>query len=213
MSGYVGNDGSALAGGLNPSSVVQGLAVDAAGRLLTANYIGGAAVGNTNPYPSADQIRLMILAGMGYSATTGVLSSATNGNLYGGMGLFNNATAKNMLIYSILLSVSNNAFDSRLNLTSADPAMGSALSAYNLSPGGAASLATLSAPANNFTASVGITGNSIEAGGGQANTLVEWLQNGACVLLPKNAANGIAVYTKLVTAGNSFSVTIRWVEY
>lgn len=198
MSGFIGNDGSGLIGGLNPSGVVQGAIVDSAGRMITTN-----------------QILQLILAGQGFSATTGVLSSATNGNLQGAMGLFNNSTAKNILIYSILLSVSNNAFDSRLNLHTADPAFGSAITPVNLlgGAGGAASLATVSAVANNFAASAAIVGNSVMAGGAGANAINEWLQSGACILLPKSVASAIALYSKMVTAGQSFVATMRWVEY
>ena len=68
MSGYIGNDGSALAGGLNPSNVVQGIAVDAQGRLITTNFVAGQAISNANPYPSADTIRLLCQAGGDFAA-------------------------------------------------------------------------------------------------------------------------------------------------
>jgi hypothetical protein len=162
-----------------------------------------------------DYIRYQILAGKGFSATTGIVSSVTNANIYGGAGLFNNSVAKDMLIYSVLVSVSNNAFDSRLNLTTADPAMGTAVTGYNLKAGGTGPSATLSAPAANggtYSASVSIIGNPIMYGGTGANNIVEWLPTSTVILLPKSAANGIAIYTKMVAAGNSYVVTFRWLE-
>ena len=70
MSGFLGNDGSALAGGLNPSGVVAGLNLDGSGNLKTVaagspsetpvnlNQINGAALANTNPL-FIDLVRLL----------------------------------------------------------------------------------------------------------------------------------------------------------
>ncbi len=61
MTGYIGNDGSELAGGLNPSGQVQGLSVDNTGKLnvnasvssgpTNITQINGAAVSRTNGLP------------------------------------------------------------------------------------------------------------------------------------------------------------------
>ncbi len=57
MSGYIGNDGSQLIGGLNPSGVVQAGIVDAQGRLIISpNAVG-------NPFITEDQIRAYTIAG------------------------------------------------------------------------------------------------------------------------------------------------------
>ncbi|HLX58759.1 MAG TPA: hypothetical protein VKR83_17200, partial [Ktedonobacteraceae bacterium] len=63
MSGYVGNDGSALAGGLNSSNQVQGLSIDNTGKLnvnasvssgpTNITQVNGVAVGATNGLPVA----------------------------------------------------------------------------------------------------------------------------------------------------------------
>lgn len=51
MSGFVGNDGSQLAGGLNPSGAVQALKVDSAGSLLISSIAvaGEVALFGSNP--------------------------------------------------------------------------------------------------------------------------------------------------------------------
>jgi hypothetical protein len=87
MSGYIGNDGSALSGGLNPSGVIAGLNLDAGGNLKTVasgspaetpvnfNQVNGAAFSNTNPL-FVDLVRVL---GAALSAANPVFVSQSLG--------------------------------------------------------------------------------------------------------------------------------------
>src|SRR5258708_3020627 len=79
-----------------------------------------------NPDVATDVIRAMIIAGMGFKATTMKQTNAAAGNF--GMALFNPVTnTKNILIYSILAYASGIAGQFQLNdAITTDPALGTA---------------------------------------------------------------------------------------
>jgi hypothetical protein len=91
MSGFIGNDGSELAGGLNPSSVVQGIAVDASGRLILANLLqlGGSAAaaladGTANPTLVAIQVFPMVFDGTNWQRGPRAVNGLGDNNTLGG---------------------------------------------------------------------------------------------------------------------------------
>lgn len=199
MSGFLGSDGSALIGGLNPLNIVRGVAVDTLGNVGTIS-----------------NIQQLILNGQGFSAATGKLATATNANLVvGGLGIFNPANSlKSLLIYSLRVSVGN-AGTCQSNLTTVDPAFGNALSAVNTKAGSAiASVAALSSSANGVAAAVTPIGSMFDSFLSNTNVMLELLDNGTFILLPAGvSSNGLAVYPFVAAAGNSFMTTARWVEF
>ncbi len=79
MTSFMGSDGSSFSGALTPTGIIQGLSLDSAGNLKVAQ--GGNPV--TNPAITEDQIRAWIANGQGFSASTGMLNSASGTNNYG----------------------------------------------------------------------------------------------------------------------------------
>lgn len=198
------------------------LAADQSNTILRiSNYGKNAAAGDT-PFLLDSSGRLINIStiedairnGKGYQATTGKIATATNPNLVGGMGLYNaSGSGKSILIYSIKFYLSAASTVNQVNLTTADPAMGSAITPVNLKPGGSASVATVSAPANNFTASVSVIGTLLDTIYALSSTPIEVLTNGACILLPSGANNGVATYLTIATAAQSFAVAMKWLEF
>lgn len=199
MSGFTGNDGSQLIGGLNPSGIVQAGIVDAWGRFITE-----------------DQIRAYTLSGNAYSVTTGKLSAPSGGNTLGWQ-LFNPANSgKTLLIYSLIL-IYNSAALHDIRMTTADVSgvitnwTNVAVTPVNNKGGGAASVAT--SGYSNSGLSGGLSGSSRETTGTQNSGPVEILTNGECIVLPAtNSINGVAIY---VTSGgaNSWAVTAEYLEF
>ena len=197
--------------------------VDQNGNPITsANPFGGnitqinsAAVSNTNPFITETNIQNWIRSGQGFIVTTGVLVTQTNANLtVGGMSVFNNSTAKNILIYSIQIMATSGAYIN-INATTADAAFSAARTPTNLLLGsGTASVATCNSSANNVSASVTPIGTLLMVGTQATGTQVfDNLTNGASILLPVGSAHGIAVYPFIAAAGNQFVVTVKMVEF
>src|SRR5579872_2360127 len=105
MSGFTGNDGSELAGGLTPGGAIKALSVDNAGNLnvnasvssgptnitqvlgaalsasnplFVAQSQNGAVLADTNPEINISNIQQMILNGKGFSCSTGKITAAAN---------------------------------------------------------------------------------------------------------------------------------------
>lgn len=208
MSGYIGNDGSALAGGLNPSGAIQGIGVDGNGRLITSGYIGSSAVGLTNPYPTLDQVDGMIANGQGYVAV-GKLTSVASSNA--GLAIFNPASSgKNVLIYRATQTLTAGNALTELRYNSADFALGTAVTPANMRAGGAAGVATGSSAASAATGGVGTLVGGMQS---IANTSLELLQSNTRILLPNGAqANGFELLCNTSAAGTLY-LAIYWVEY
>ncbi|HJT57543.1 MAG TPA: hypothetical protein VJ761_13665 [Ktedonobacteraceae bacterium] len=209
MTGYIGNDGSALAGGLNPSSQVQGLAVDATGRLQTANYINGAAVGVSTPYPSADQSRFAAVQDKAFAANYGRLTVAAQTTNGYPLSVFNSGASKDIVIISVRVYANGTAAEFRLALTTSDPAYGSAGSVFNLKAGSAtASVANVT-----YTASASLAPTTfLDSLQLPSNTPGEFIPNGSGIYLPKGSANGLTVWSIPTTSGASI-VVVRYIEY
>src|SRR2546421_1500845 len=97
MTSFMGPDGSSLSGGLNPSGIINGMNLDAAGNLKVSP--GGNPV--TNPAITQDQIRAWIANGQGFSASTGILNSAAGTDNYSLSGFYPSTNGKNVFLFSI----------------------------------------------------------------------------------------------------------------
>lgn len=160
-------------------------------------------------------VAYMIRNGQGFIANSGILATATNTNLtVGGICVFNNSTAKNIYIYSLLVSCTNAGVCDVYHVT-ADEAFGAAITPGNLNLASATtSLATCDSSANAITASVTKHGTKfMTANQAQLQGPSEQLTNGAGILLPAGAAHGIAVYPFLTAAGNQWACVAKYIEY
>lgn len=189
--------------GKNSAAGDTPIATDSSGRVLTANYISGSAVSTSNPYPSADQIRLWIINGQGFSCQTGKQTAGSA--ISTGFGIFNpNASGKTLIVYSIKLLVGNTSFNPITYVTT-DPAFGSSMTIVNRKAGsGTASVASVSF--SNTTQTPGTANDMIS---GASNTNLQLLQNGDVLYIPPS--NGVNVYPNL-SGANSWSVSAQWCE-
>lgn len=209
MSGYTGNDGSALVGGLNPSGVAQAGIVDAQGRwILSPNAVA-------NPFITEDQIRAYTIAGNAYSATTGKLTAPGAGTL--GFQLFAPANnTKNILIYSLVLATANagahQIFKTAANVNSITGWTDVAASITN--NGASAVASTAIASYSNVLLTGGLLGTAREFADLPTNSTLETLTNGECIWLPAGASgiSGVAVYFGIGGA-NIWGVTCEYLEF
>ncbi len=212
MSGFIGNDGSELAGGINPSGVVQGMLVDSAGRLLTANYINGSPVGVSNPYPSADQLRGWLQNGQVFSATTGS-QAAPAGAAVVGLALVNPANSgKSIYVFAARIYYATSIGKHQLNMYAVDPALTglTGMGPYNLKAGGPASVATVEGQNTNIAT---LNGNQVMPGATTGNTPFDFLANRPGILLPAGVSvNSVALYINS-NAASTWAAEFDWVEY
>ena len=204
MTSFMGPDGSGLVGALNPAGIINGLGLDAAGNLKVTS--GGNPV--TNPTITEDQLCAWIANGQGFSASTGMLNSASGTNNYA-LSIFNpNTSGKNILIYSIQVANGSGGTTAILQRVTVDPAF-TAVTPLNAKLGGSASAIAghVSQATSNQTLS-GTYDQVITI----ANTTTELLTNGAAILLPSDSNNGLVAYIQTYSAAIN-SILMRWVEY
>lgn len=148
------------------------------------------------------------LNGKAYIASTAIQAASGVGNFP--LSIFNPTSAHNILIYSIFVSAIGTAATIQANTTVVDPAFGTAGFVNTDSPGGAASLASVSFTTTTQT----LPANSTFVGGMRlaSNVSQDMLINTRGRLLPKSAANGLSVYFTAGAAG-SFIIDIGYVEF
>src|SRR5579884_1825732 len=216
MSGYVGNDGSQLAGGVNPSGQVQGLSVDASGKLnvnasvssgpTNITPVNGTAVSHTNGLPVGGDNGTSVVV-LPLEALNNLLKAGLVG-----ISLFNPATqtTKSIYIFSIRVQSAAAAFH-QLQATTSDPALtGVTPTVTNLKAGGPASVI----PAANITATNTTRtadGTTIDTVAAPGNQSFELLTPGTVIVLPPGAANGIEALANL-SGTNNWSITLMWAE-
>lgn len=206
MSGFINPDGSGLVGGQKAGGQGQSFQLDSAGNLLV-NVLGALSPGT--PLPTADQLRGWLLNGQGFNATTGVVTAAAVGDY--GLSVFNPAASgKNVLLYSMKAYNFTNSTQTFAYSTTADPALGSAPTVANLKAGGGSSVASVSYSAGNVLVP---SSGTLDAGSMPVYTIYELLTNGAVILLPAGAADGVSLYLYVGTVNAKFSLGARWIEF
>ncbi len=243
MSGFTGNDGSGLVGGLNPSGAIKALSVDASGNLnvnasvssgptnitqingaalsasnplFVAQSQGGAVLADTNPEINISNIQQMILNGKGYSCSTGKIAAATN---LAGSWFSPNTSAKNKIIWSVRMFYSNANQINEARLITADDAnitAGTSVigQAINLKVGGSAPEAV-----NAMHYASAVTAPTV----GAATEPFDLAEIQAALFLEVIPAGGF-IYIPAGTAGGiacysattasgSWGMTVRWVEF
>lgn len=163
-----------------------------------------------------DFIRYQILQGNGFAATTGLIATATNSNAMVGLQILGANASKNILIYRMFATPGGNLeSDVRLNQGTAntpDTNLTASPNVVNQSGAATSSVATVKgAPASvTTTTTVGTQRAQYSVG---ANTVVELLQQGSTIYIPKNT-NGYGVgYVKVATAANSAAMSAEWIEF
>ena len=239
MSGFLGSDGSALAGGLNPSGVAQGLSVDATGKLnvnasvssgptnitqingatlsasnplFVAQSQNGAVLSATNPEINISNIQQLILNGAAFNYSTGKIAAAVN---MAGQFWVPASSSKNVLIWSVRTGYSNaNQSEQFDYITAQDTNITAGTNAsanvLNLKGGGAAPASGATLYYNGGVA--GPSGTPLDFLPTPFTTNVELLSPGMFLLIPAGTAGGIAVYS-VTTATGSWVFTVRTVEF
>jgi hypothetical protein len=171
--------------------------------LYTYNTLSGAAVGVNNPYPSADQIRLWIQNGQGFSASTGKLTAS--GAITGAFSIFNpSGSGKALIVFSMKFNIGNNSYNN-ISYVSTDPALTAATILNRNAISATASIASATYSNVNQTQS-GTTNDTVS---GASNTPLQVLQNGDVFWLP--AGRGVVFWSNL-SAANAWSVSAQWIE-
>ncbi len=207
MSGYIGSDGSSLAGALTPGGVVASLNLDAQGNLKTNPLPGGNLV--TNPCITEDQLRAWIIAGQCFSGAFTQSSGETTGNFC--FSIFNPAASgKNILIISSKLTYNYASSNSSggIILTTTDPALLTTVTPINMKAG-SSTTSIASVTANTTEIAAWPTGTTFDAG---MVTNQEYFTNGAAILLPPGNGLAEAIY---ITIGSQtmYAYSMKWVEF
>ena len=193
MSGFTGNDGSALAGGFNPSGAVAGLNLDASGNLKTNTHI-----------------RASLLAGTSFSATTGSVTNAGN-SVFAGFSVFNPANSGvSILVHRITFFDNTNNGSHILEAVTVDPALATAITPVNRKLGGPASGASVTFLNTGFATG----GTTLDIFSSQDTGLRDFLLGEDGILLPKGSAHGIVFAPFFfATQTHFFGITVHWIEY
>lgn len=166
----------------------------------------------------SSKIEQLIENGQGFTATTGVLATATNANVYIALGLLASNIAKNIYIYRISAGAQNPSGDIHISqAASLDANLTAAITPLNNNLGSATtSLATIKSTANANTAPTSTTGTTRDQQGSAANLGydIEFIQqNNEGIFIPANSTQGITVWIKIPTAANTAQATFKWVEF
>lgn len=152
--------------------------------------------------------------GQVFVATTTRLATATNANLIMGASLFNPTSVRNILVLSAKVMQSSSSSDAYLNLTTANPSFATAITPVNTNTGSAnVSLASVTGPAAGAIASVAVSGTQIDTSMLTGLTVYEFIPPNMGLFLPASAANGVAIFTTVTTAGQFYAMTFRWTEF
>ncbi len=209
-----GSGGGSTVNIADPTTPANKLAVDASGKIgvnnlpatqsINLSQVNGTAHSVNNPVITEDQFRAWIANGQGFTATTGKLTAGSA--ITGGLSVFNpNASGKTLIVFSLSYIIGNNSFN-QLNLTTADPTLGTPVSATNNKAGSATASITSCSSANTNVTPAGTLNMSI---GSASNTFTQAFTNGNVLIIPSN--NGIVFYSNL-SGSNSWAVTLTWVE-
>lgn len=149
-----------------------------------------------------------------FSATTGLIASVTNANIYGGVEIWCNNLNRDIVIYNIIATAGTGSeADVELRqLTALDTGLTQSLAITSLSRSSLVPAAAVFCSPNPFSASPQLLGTEIAHTALGANSSWNFIQNGVGLFLPPGTLVGYAVYAKIPTAGNTMAITIQWGE-
>ena len=169
-------------------------------------------------FPTTDRLRSLIMNGQGFTATSGVLATATNANVYIAMGLLWSSQVFNCWISRINAELEQ-AVTGAVRVTQAttlDANLTAAVTPLNNNLGSAVtSLATVKTTANANTAPTATSGTLRQVNGSIANpnANIEVLQQGSGIFIPAGTTYGITVWVLAPTAGNAGQINFEYVEF
>ncbi|WP_052888088.1 hypothetical protein [Thermogemmatispora carboxidivorans] len=177
--------------------------LDSAGRTqVNIAQWNGAAPSVSNPVFVRQQFNEWLSNGQGYSVTTGKQTSTATATT--GLSLFNpSGSGKTLHVFSARVAEAASSWH-QLNLTSSDPALGTILTPLNLKPGSPASVASASMSNSNLTP----VGSQLDTLLLVSNTTIDFLSNGALIILPPGS--GLVIY--VATSSNSWAAALKWLE-
>ncbi len=192
MTGFINADGSALIGGLMPNGAGQALGLDGLGNIAIQSW------------PLTMQLQ-----GKSYIASSGLLNLAA-GNYP--LCIFNPASSnKNIVLYSLHVSsgtAAANAITVFLQAVNANPLYTSIALITNGRSGGSASAIAASCTFTSISQVLASPYIQVEISNGP----VEFLLNGATLLLPAGTSSGVTIAVQTYASGYS-SLTARWLEF
>jgi expansin (peptidoglycan-binding protein) len=157
---------------------------------------------------TTDQVREWIVNGQGFSASTGMLNSASGTNNYA-LSVFNpNNSGKNILVYSIQVANGSGGMTAILQRVTSDPGF-TAVTPLNAKLGGAAS--AIAGHVSQATSNQTLSGNYDQVVT-IASTTIELLTNGAVILLPNGSNEGLVQYIQTYSTAIN-SILMRWIEF
>jgi hypothetical protein len=186
--------------------------------LIELAYINGIAplIDAAGQMTIEEFIQYQIMAGHGFQATTGLLSTGTN-NAFICMQLAVNNISKKVLIFDIQVYNTNVMNDGRIYTAAVATADGTltGLTAYNLQPKSAntSALTTLTGSPAATTQTSGFTGTQSAAYGSGGNTMTSLLTQKSILYFANTDTASVEIANKVPTSGNSAAITARWIEW
>lgn len=157
---------------------------------------------------TTDQIREWIANGQGFSASTGILNSASGTNNYA-LSVFNpNNSGKSILVYSIQVANGSGGMTALLQRVTSDPGFTVVTPLNAKAGGGASAIAGHVAQATSNQSLSGTYDQVIAI----ASTTIELLTNGAALVLPNGSNQGLVQYVQTYSAAIN-SILMRWIEF
>lgn len=157
----------------------------------------------------AHMVASLSAMGKGYSASTGILTSAAGTNTYP-LAVFNPQTSgKSLAIYSIQFSNGSGGATGLIQMSTTNPGFNSQITPINDIVGGSASVLPSNAVTTTMTSQT-LSGAFKQVVALVSNT-IEALTNGAIIILPAGIDSGLVAYLQTYAVGIN-SLCIKWVE-
>lgn len=208
MPGFMNNDGSELVGGQLPGGAGQALQLDSGGNLKAT--INGSPMNALNPVITQPQVIAALLAGKVFTASTPKLTGVANNT--GAACLFNPSNSGKTLLVVSIHGYCNAAAQGTIELVTADPTLGTAMTVSSNEGGSGAPVSVISTSASYAASGLtpSVTPNGVWSTA--AGTMIEILSNGNAIWLPVGVASGVKP-TITTGAANPFGFVITWIEY
>lgn len=176
---------------------------------VNVDQVNGTTLSITNPLLSQHPKTAQVFAGNTYSMTSSKFFSSAGNN---GFTMFNNSTAKTIVIRSIqAFDATNPPYFHLMKITSYT-AFSDAITPVNHLFNGAASAIADHCSASINSAFSTVTGTEMRCLSQLTSGTLEMLNDGSPVILPAGVASGIVLYTNTGAGGNNLGFTVEWDE-
>lgn len=171
--------------------------------------VNGAAISNTNPVLIESNIQNWIRNGQAFVVSTGLVTGAS---ATCGLSIWNGASGKNALIYSIRLldQQGGQGQIGQIYKVTSNPALANSQTPTNKNFGsGTTSLMTCTSA----TSGVSFTGTLLESFPSNSPAVVELLQPGNAYFLPGGSSTGLAISVAMQGTGGFVQVSVHYAEF